>query len=383
MRLLATILATGSLLLAAGYSASAQVKVGVIVSATGPASSLGVPERNALSLAPKEIGGQTVEYVVLDDATDPTAARRHIERLTTDERVDLVIGSSTSPSSLAMVEVAGRTQTPMISLGASRAIIYPMDEAKKWVFKTPYNDATTAAATVDHMVATGVKRVATISVNDAYGEGWVREFRPLAEKAGIEIVASELYGAKDTSVTAQVLKVIAANPDAVLITASGTPGALPQTALAERNYKGKVYQTTGVVNADFVRVGGRAVEGVLIAANPLTVAAQLPDGHPAKEAGLKFTQQFDAAFGQGSTSAFAGYAWDAVMIAQAAIPEALKTAKPGTPEFRTALRNAIEGLDGVATTAGPVTMSADDHNGYAPDAPIMITVKDGKFVIAN
>lgn len=383
MRTLATIVTTSSLLLAAGLPAMAQVKVGIVVSATGPASSLGVPERNALSLAPKEIGGQSVEYVVLDDTTDPTAARRHIERLTTDEQVDLVLGSSTSPSSLAMVEVAGRTQTPMISLGASRAIIYPMDDAKKWVFKTPYNDATTAAATVEHMVANGVKRVATMSVNDAYGEGWVKEFRPLAEKAGIELVSSELYGAKDTSVTAQVLKVMASNPDAVLVTASGTPGALPQAALMERNYLGKVYQTTGVVNADFVRVGGKAVEGVLIAANPLSVAAQLPDNHPAKEAGLKFTQEYDAAFGQGTTSAFSGYAWDAVMIAEAAIPEALKTAKPGTPEFRTALRDAIEALNGVATTAGPVTMSAEDHNGYAADAPVMITVKDGKFTIAN
>lgn len=372
-----------AVLLASTGLSAAQVKIGVVVSATGPASSLGVPERNALSLAPKEIGGQSVEYVVLDDATDPTAARRHIERLTTDEKVDLVIGSSTSPSSLAMVEVAGRTQTPMISLGASRAIIHPMDEAKKWVFKTPYNDATTAAATVKHMSANSVKRVATISVNDAYGEGWVKEFRPLAEKAGIQVVASELYGAKDTSVTAQVLKVVASNPDAVLVTASGTPGALPQTVLAERNYRGKVYQTTGVVNADFLRVGGKAVEGVLIAANPLSVAAQLPDGHAAKEAGLGFTQQYDKAFGQGTTSAFSGYAWDAVMIAEAAIPEALKTAKPGTPEFRTALRNAIEGLKGVGTTAGPVTMSAEDHNGYAPDAPIMITVKDGKFVVAE
>lgn len=383
MGTLTKLLAASTLVLAAASPSLAQVKVGVIVSATGPASSLGVPERNALSLAPKEIAGQSVEYVVLDDATDPTAARRHIERLTTDERVDVVIGSSTSPSSLAMVEVAGRTQTPMISLGASRAIIHPMDDAKKWVFKTPYNDATTAAATVQHMVANGVKRVATISVNDAYGEGWVKEFRPLAEKDGIEIVASELYGAKDTSVTAQALKVMAANPDAVLITASGTPGALPQVALAERNYGGKVYQTTGVVNADFVRVGGKAVEGVFIAANPLSVASQLPEGHPAREAGLGFTQKFDEAFGQGSTSAFSGYAWDAVMILEAAVPEALKTAKPGSPEFRTALRDAIEGLNGVATTAGPVTMTAEDHNGYAPDAPIMITVKDGKFAVAD
>ncbi|BCH29865.1 branched-chain amino acid ABC transporter substrate-binding protein [Mesorhizobium sp. L-8-10] len=383
MREITAALATTCVLFALISPSSAQVKIGIVVSATGPASSLGVPERNALSLAPKRIGDQDVEYVVLDDATDPTNARRHIERLTTDERVDLVIGSSTSPSSLAMVEVAGRTQTPMISLGASRAIIHPMDDAKRWVFKTPYNDATTAAATVDHMTANGVSRVATVAVNDAYGEGWIQQFRPLAEKAGIEIVASEVYGAKDTSVTAQALKVLASNPDAVLVAASGTPGALPQAALAERNFRGKIYQTTGVVNADYIRVGGRAVEGVFIAANPLSVASQLPDGHAAKEAAVAFTQQYDSAFGQGSTSAFSGYAWDAVLIAQAAIPEAAKLATPGTPEFRSALRDAIEGLNGVATTAGPITMTAEDHNGYAPDAPIIITVTDGRFVVAN
>jgi branched-chain amino acid transport system substrate-binding protein len=359
------------------------MKVGVVVSATGPASSLGIPERNALSLAPTEIGGHSVSYIVLDDGTDPTAARRHIERLTTEEKVDLVIGSSTSPSSLAMIEVAGRTKTPMISLGASRAIIHPMDDAKRWVFKTPYNDATTAAATVKHMVATGVKRVATIAVNDAYGEGWIREFRPLAEQAGLTIVASELYGAKDPSTTAQALKLIAGNPDAILVAASGTPGTLPQIALAERNFRGKVYQTTGVVNADFVRVGGKAVEGTLIAANPLSVADQLPDGHPAKSAALTFTRKFDAAFGAGTTSAFAGYAWDAVLIAQAAVPVASAKAKPGTEEFRSALRDAIEGIRGVATTAGPVTMSAQDHNGYAADAPVIITVKNGRFTLVQ
>ena len=373
---------TGVFLAAFATPALADMKIGIVVSATGPASSLGIPERNALTLAPKEIGGQRVTYVVLDDASDPTAARRSIERLTSEDKVDLVIGSSTSPSSLAMIEVAGRSKTPVISLGASRSIIYPMDDNKKWVFKTPYNDAITAAATVKHMVANNIRRVATVAVNDAYGEGWVREFKPLAEAAGITLVASELYGAKDTSVTAQILKVLAARPDAVLVTASGTPGTLPQIALAERGYKGKVYQTTGVVNADFIRVGGKSVEGTLIAANPLSVAAQLPDSNPAKAAGLAFTKDYDAAYGAGTTSAFAGYAWDAVMLLEAATPVALKAGAPGTEQFRTALRDAIENLKNVSTTAGPVSMSKDDHNGYAADAPVIITVKDGKFTVA-
>jgi len=359
--------------------AVAEVKIGVVISATGPSSSLGIPGRNAITLAPKEIGGQPVTYIVLDDESDPTAARRNIERLITVDKVDLVIGTSSTPNSLAMVEVAGRGKTPMIALGAGRSIIHPMDENRKWVFKTPYNDSATAGATVNDMVERGFKKVATINVDDAYGQGWIKEFRPLAEAKGIEIVASEVYGGRDTSATAQALRVRAASPDAVLVASFGTPGALPQLAFAERGYKPIVYQTTGVANAEFIRVGGAAVEGTLIAANPLSVAAQLPDDNPAKEAALAFTKKYDAAFGEGSTSAFAGYAWDAVLLAQAAIPVALQSHQPGTEEFRTALRDAIEGLENVATTAGPVTMSPEDHNGYAADAPVIITITDGKY----
>jgi branched-chain amino acid transport system substrate-binding protein len=364
-------------------SAHAQIKVGVTVSATGPAASLGIPERNAITLAPKTIAGKSVEYIVLDDASDPTTARRNVERFTSENKVDVVIGSSTSPASLAMVEVAGRSKTPMISLGASRSIIYPMDDNKLWSFKTPYNDATSAAALVKNMKALGVKSVGTMAFNDAYGEGWVKEFTPLADKNGIKIAANELYARNDTSVVAQTLKIMAANPDAVLIVASGTPGALPQTTLFERGYKGKIYQTTGVVNNDFIRVGGKSVEGTLIAGDPVSVATQLPDGHPAKEAGMKLVSLYDGAFGKGSSSAFDGYAWDAILLLEAAVPRALKAGEPGTEQFRAGLRDALEGSNGVATTAGPVTMGPEDHNGYDADAPLMITIKDGAFAVAH
>lgn len=363
--------------------AAAQIKIGVTVSATGPAASLGIPERNAITLAPKTIAGKSVEYIILDDGSDPTAARRNMERFVSEEKVDAVIGSSTSPASLALVEVAGRSQTPVISMGAARAIIAPMDANRRWVFKTPYNDATTAAATIKHMKVAGVKTVATIATNDAYGQGWVNEFVVPAEAAGIRVVARELFDAKDTSATAQALKVAAARPDAVLIAASGTPGTLPQIALAERNYAGKVYQTTGVVNADFIRIGGRAVAGTLIAANPLSIASELPQEHPAKASATAFTKHFDGAFGDRATSAFAGYAWDAVLLLQAGLPVAVKSAEPGKPEFRAALRDALEASANVATTAGSVTMSAQDHNGYSPDAPIMITIRDGRFMAAK
>jgi len=365
----------------AATGALAQIKVGITVSATGPAATLGIPEKNAVSLMPKTIGGSSVEYIVLDDASDPTAARRNIERLINDDHVDLVIGSSTSPSSLAMVEAAGKGETPMISLGAAKSIISPIDANKKWVFKTPYNDAIVASATVAHMKKHGVTTVGAITFNDAYGEGWLAEFAPLAKAAGISIVATEKYSRTDTSVTAQALKLIAAKPAAILIVASGTPGVLPQATLVERGYQGKFYQTTGIVNKDFVRVGGKAVEGTLVAGAPMTVASLLPDSHPAAKEAKAFEKSYEAVYGAGSVSAFAGYAWDAALIAQYALGEAAKKAKPGTKEFRAAIRDAIESGKNIATTAGPVNMTVDDHNGYSPSAPVMITIKDGKWTI--
>lgn len=362
--------------------AFAQVKVGVTVSATGAAATLGIPEKNAVSLMPKSIGGKSVEYIVLDDASDPTTARRNAERLVNDDHVDLIIGSSTSPNSIAMVEVAGRFQTPMISLGAAKAIYYPMDANKGWVFKTPYDDAIVSGATAKHMAKNGVKTVGAIVFNDAYGEGWLAEFTPLAKAAGISVVAAEKFARNDTSVTAQALKILAANPDAVLIVASGTPGVLPQSTLVERGYRGKFYQTTGIVNNDFIRVGGKAVEGTLVAGAPLTVAAELPQNHPASKEAVAFKKNYEAANGAGSVSAFAGYAWDAALIAQHALSEAAKKAKPGTQEFRTAVRNAIETGRNIATTAGPVNMTKDNHNGYAAEASVIITVKDGRWAAA-
>lgn len=361
--------------------AVAQVKVGISVSATGPAATLGIPEKNAVSLMPKTVGGASVEYIVLDDASDPTAARRNIDRLINDDHVDLVIGSSTSPNSLAMVEAAGKGETPMISLGAAKSIIAPMDANKKWVFKTPYNDAIVASATVAHMKKHGLMTVGAITFNDAYGEGWLAEFAPLAKAAGISIVATEKYSRTDTSVTAQALKLIAAKPAAILIVASGTPGVLPQATLVERGYQGKFYQTTGIVNKDFVRVGGKAVEGTLVAGAPMTVASLLPDSHPAAKEAKAFEKSYEAVFGAGSVSAFAGYAWDAALISQYALGEAVKKAKPGTKEFRAAVRDAVESGKNIATTAGPVNMTADDHNGYSPSAPVMITIQGGKWTI--
>tara|TARA_R110000850_G_scaffold277144_3_gene424159 strand:- start:126825 stop:127967 length:1143 start_codon:yes stop_codon:yes gene_type:complete len=361
----------------------AQVKIGVVLSTTGPAASLGIPERDAVSLMPTKVGDYDVEYLFLDDASDTTAARRNVERLVTEEKVDAIIGASTSPNSIAMIEVAGRSKTPMVSLGAALSIISPMDDNRRWVFKTPYNDSATAGATVKALLESGVKRIGFIGFNDAYGESWLTELRKAVEPAGPELVAVERFHRTDTSVTAQVLKVMTAKPDAVVVVASGTPAVLPQATLRERGFKGDIYQTSGVTNADFIRVGGEAVEGTLAAAASVTVAEELPEDHPAKKPAMAFLERWGTKFDKDQLSAFSGYAWDAYLLLEDALSRVDSSLKPGTEAFRSALRDNIESTKNLPTTNGIVNMSPADHNGYSDDAPVMITVKDGRWRLAK
>jgi len=266
-------------LLAMAYTgaAVAQIKVGVTLSATGPAASLGIPEKNTFALLPKTIAGKTVEYIVLDDASDSTTAVKNARKLVSEDKVDVLIGSTVTPNSLAMIDVAAESETPMISMAASAAIIEPQDPKRRWVFKTPQNDSHMTTAILSHMADNGIKTIAFIGFADAYGEGWYREISKLADIRKIKIVANERFARADTSVTGQILKIQAANPDAVLIAGSGTPAALPQKTLKERGYKGKIYQTHGVANNDFLRVCGKDCEGTWLPSGPILVAEQLPD----------------------------------------------------------------------------------------------------------
>ncbi|MBV9076308.1 MAG: ABC transporter substrate-binding protein, partial [Methylobacteriaceae bacterium] len=283
--------ALGALALATAASAQT-VKIGMTVSTTGPAASLGIPEANTAKLFPKEIGGVPVEVVVLDDGSDATRGVANTRKLLTDEKADIVIGSSTTPVSLAMIEVASEAKTPLITLAASAALVSPMDDKKRWVFKTPQNDRLMADAVVEHMAASGVKSVAFIGFNDAYGDGWLNVVTPALAAKNIQIVASERYSRSDTSVTGPVLKLMSAKPDAVLIAGSGTPAALPQKTLKERGYAGRIYQTHGAANNDFLRVGGKDVEGTILPAGPVLVASQLHDV-PAKTAAMDYVQRYE------------------------------------------------------------------------------------------
>jgi branched-chain amino acid transport system substrate-binding protein len=359
--------------------AMADINVGISVSATGPAASLGIPEKNTIALLPTTIAGEKVNYILLDDATDATQATKNARKFVTENKVDLIIGSSSVPPTLAIAEVAHETHTPLVTMSP----IELAGEKNRWVFRTPQHNAIMARALVEHMAAKKVKTIGFIGYSDGYGEGWLREITRAAEAAGMKVSVVERFNRTDTSVSGQVLKVLAARPDVVLIAASGTPSALPQLGLAERGYKGQIYQTHGTATREYIRVGGKAVEGTILPVGPVVVAAQLPDSHPSKKPGMDYARMYEAKYGAGSLSSFGAYAYDAYHIFAAAVPAALKKAKPGTPEFREALREAIETGRDVVASQGVFNMSPEDHFGHDARSRVLVRVEKGDWKLID
>ena len=373
------LLALAVLALGLTETARADINVGVTLSATGAAASLGIPERNTFELLPTTIAGQKVNWIVLDDASDTTKAVTNTRKLLSEDKVDVIVGSTVTPNSLAMIDIVADAETPMIAMAASGRIVDPANPKVKWVFKTPQSDSLMADAIAVSMKANGVKTLGYIGFNDAYGDSWLAEIKRSAQTAGIKVVAEEKYNRNDASVTGQILKIVAANPDAVLIGASGTPAATPQKDLAARNYKGKVYQTHGVANPDFLRVVGKEGNGTILPAGPMLVYEQLPASNPVKKSAAEYVTKYEAKYGTRST--FGGHAWDAYLLLAHAIPEALKKAKPGTKEFRAALRDGLENAKDIFGAHGVFNMSAQDHNGLDNRARLMIRIEDGKWVV--
>ncbi|MBN3840654.1 MULTISPECIES: ABC transporter substrate-binding protein [Burkholderia] len=376
-RWMEAVLAAG--LVCAAATASAQVKIGVTLSATGPAASLGIPEKNTIALLPKEIAGKSVQYIVLDDASDTSRAVQNVRKLIDEDHVDAIIGSSVTPNSLAMLDPVSQGKTPTISLAASAQIIAPMDAKRAWMFKVPQNDQLMADAIAGYMAKHGVKTVGFIGFADAYGDSWYKTFDAAAAKNGLKVVSNERYNRTDASVMGQVLKLMGSNPDAVLIAGSGTPAALPAKTLKERGYKGKVYQTHGVANNDFLRVCGKDCEGEILPAGPVLVTDQLPDSNPVKKPALGYKAAYEKAYGAGSLATFGGHAWDAGLLLQRAIPEALKKGQPGTEAFREALRASIESVKDLPVSHGVINMTPTDHNGFDTRARVMVQIVDGKW----
>lgn len=358
--------------------ASAQVKVGLMVSATGPTTAIGIPQKNTGDLLPRKIGDATVEYIQLDDGGDTTRAVQNIKKLIQENNIDAMIGPSTTPNAFAILDVIAEAKVPVMATVGTSAVVEPLDAKKRWVFKTTQNDDLIAEALIKHMVKNGVKTVGFIGFNDPYGENWYKVFGGLAEKAGIRIVANERYARTDQSVTGQALKLIAAKPDAILIAAVGGPAVLPQATLYDQGYKGRVYQTHAVATDDYIKLGKEKVEGTVLAAGPMLVIDEIPDANPTKKVAQEYIAAYEKKFGN-KPATFGANTWDGGILLQRAIPVALKAGKPGTEAFRVALRDALEKERDVVGTQGVFNMSPTNHNGMDERARVLVTVKDGKF----
>lgn len=376
-------LLTGFCLAAASVAVHADITVGAVLSLTGPGASLGIPEKNTIDLLPTTIAGQKIRYVVLDDATDTTAAVRNARKLTSEEKVDVIIGPTVTPTSLALLEVIGPAETPMISLAGAGVIAYPVEGNKRWSFKLAPNEPLMGARVFEHATNNNVKTIAYIAFNTAFGESFVSEMAKIAGLRGVQQVAHEKYNPTDTSVTPQVLKVISTKPDAVLIAASGTPAAAPAVELRKRGYKGIIYLNQGVANNDFLRVGGRDLDGALFSVSPVLVAEQLPDDNPVKKVAMDYVRKYEAKHGPGSRTLFGATVWDAFLILQAAVPQALKAGQPGTPEFRRGLRDAMERTSNLVGSQGVFNLSPTDHNGTDQRSQVLVKIQGGKWLLAK
>ena len=374
------VLSAGILALSLPLGARADINVGVILSLTGPGASLGLPEQNAVQLWPETLAGEKLNVTLLNDATDVTQASRAASKLVAENNVDIIIGSSLTPPSLAITEVAAQHGTPVISLGGGSAIVLPQEGHRKWAFKVSAPEKYAVEPILRHMKENGVTAVGAIAISTAYGEGYVQTLNELAPKFGIEVTGIERYNQTDQSVTAQITKLAVKKPGAIFIISAGTPGALPQIELKKRSYKGLVYQTQGVANNDYLRVGGKDIEGAFIAFSPLMVASQLDESNPIRSRAMDFVKLYEDKFGEGTAGIFAASAWDAMLILEHALPEALKAAKPGTPEFRKALRDAIENSRDVTTSTAVYNFSADDHNGVDERSQVLARIEQGKWV---
>ena len=358
-------------------TAFADVNIGVTISLTGPASGLGIPVGNQFKLFPKEIAGEKINLIVLDDASDPGKGVSNARRFVTEDKVDILFGGAITVVTAAIAPVALETKTPQLAI----APVGLPPEQDHWVFRLPQGFAVMAHPIVEHMKAQGVKTLGFLGYTDAYGELWLKEIAKQATAAGIKLVATERFARTDTSATPQALKLVSANPNAMLVVASGSGAAMPHKALIERGYKGTVYQTHAAATPDLVRIGGKDVEGSFVVSGPAVIADQLPDRHPSKARAVDYVTKYEAVYGKGSRNQFAAHSYDAQIVMEKVLPVALKKAKPGTPAFRAALRDAIEGMGRTVFSHGVMNWTKDDHWGYTNETGVLLKVVNGQFVV--
>jgi branched-chain amino acid transport system substrate-binding protein len=356
---------------------SNEIVIGISITTTGPAAALGIPERNSLDFVAKEIGGVPLKVIVLDDGGDPTAATTNARRFVTESKADIIMGSSITPATIAVSTVANEAGIP--HLGLAPFPITP--ERMKWSVAMPQPIPIVGKVMYDHMKKNNIKTVGYIGYSDSYGDLWINDLKNQAVPMGMTIVAEERFARTDTSVTGQALKLVATNPDAILIGASGTAAGLPQIALRERGYKGLIYQTHGAASMDFIRIAGAAAEGVFMASGPVMDPEDQPDEAQTKRPGLALNKAYEAKYGP--RSQFAGHSYDAFLVLERVVPVALKTAKPGTPEFREAIRQALLTEREIAASQGVYNFTEKDRYGVDERARILLTVKDGKYKLVR
>lgn len=358
----------------------AQMKIGVVTSSTGPTALVGIPQKNTVPLLPTRIGDLTVEYIVLDDASDTSQSVTAVRKLINEDHVDAIIGPPGSPNTLAILPFVAEAGVPLLAPVGSAAAVVPMDAQKRWVFKTTQNDDIIAKALVQHMAGSGIRTVGFIGLNDPYGENWYKVFSDLAARHHIAIVANERYVRTDSSVTGQALKLLAAKPDAVLVAAPGGASVLPETTLVDLGYHGKFYQTHGAALPDFLKLGGKKVEGTILAAGLMLVLPEIPDDNPSKKVATAYIDAYRQRYGT-TPATFGANVYDAGLLLQHAVPVAEQAGKPGTPAFRSALRDALEQTRGLVGTQGVYTMTQQDHSGFDERGRVLITVKNGNWTL--
>ncbi len=381
MTMRAVVLAASVALPGTMSAAMAQdITIGITLSTTGPGAALGVPEKNALEFVPTEIGGVKIKNIVLDDAGDPTTATTNARRFVTESNADVIIGSSVTPPSIAVSTVANEAGVPHLSL----APIPVPPTREKWSAVMPQPVSIMGKVLYEHMKKNNVKTVGYIGYSDSYGDLWANDLKKqTAAMGGISVVDEERFARADTSVTGQVLKLIAANPDAVLIGASGAAAGLPQIELRDKGYKGLIYQTHGAASMDFIRIAGASGEGVLMAAGPVMAPEGQPDSALTKKPGMALDTAYEAKFGANTRSQFAGHMYDAFEVLKRVIPVALKKAKPGTREFREAIRQALMTEKEIPASQGVYNFTEKDRYGTDDRSRILLTVKGGKYVVVN
>ena len=376
-RVAATAVIGLSAVLGTGLQASAQIKIGAVLSVTGPASFLGDPEKRTLEIyvddinAKGGVNGQKLQLIVYDDAGNPNNARTFATRLVEEDKIDAMVGGSTTGATLAMIPVFEDAKIPFISLAGAVQIIQPV---RKWVFKTPHTDTMACEKIFADLKARNLTTIALISGTDAFGKSMRDQCVAVAPKAGVKIATEESYGPRDSDMTPQLTKIHnTAGVQAVI-----NPGFGQGPAIVTRNYrqlgiKLPFYQSHGVASKQFIELAGPAAEGVRLPAAALLIADKLPASDPQKPVVVNYTREYQAKTKQ-AVSTFGGHAYDGLMI----LVGAMKRAKSAD---KAKVRDEIEKTKGYIGTGGIVNMSPTDHLGLDQSAFHMLEIKGGDWTL--